>query len=63
MQQKMQIDRLRNLGTPFMTSCCSYDKYSTYIETKYLYIQQFLSHHALSKLNVASDLWKTSNSL
>ena len=46
MRQKMQIDRLRNLGTPRMTSCCSYDKHSTYIETrdletKYLYVQLF----------------------
>ena len=34
-----QIKKPRN---PSMTSCCSYVKYSTFIETKYLYIQQFL---------------------
>ena len=58
----MKIDRLRNLETPLISSCCCYDKCNTLIETKYLYIQQFLSNHTTSKLNVANGLWKAGNS-
>ena len=59
----MQINRLRNLGTPWVTPGCYNSKYSTFIEAKYLRIQQFISNHMLSKLNVYSDgkptiLWK-----
>ena len=46
-----------------MTSGCNNDKYSTFIEAKYLRIQQFILNHILSKLKVYSDgkpiiLWK-----
>ena len=41
----------------------SHDKYSTFIETKYLFIQKFLLNHPPSKLNVVNYLWKTGNSL
>ena len=58
----MKIDRLRNLETPLISFCCCYDKCNTLIETKYLYIQQFLSNHTTSKLNVANGLWKAGNS-
>ena len=59
----MQINRLRNLGNPWVTPGCYNSKYSTFIEAKYLGIQQFILNHILSKMKVYSDgkqtiLWK-----